>query len=202
MDKALIESIAVEDGKILDAKWHEMRFRKSFRECYGKEPQRPLLDKWELKLPPKDRFKLRIVYNVDERKTTLIPYFPKSIKTLKTVACKHIVYHLKYADRSAINALFEQRGRCDDVLIIRGGMVSDTSTGNILFLKEGQWFTPDTPLLEGTKRAKLLSEGKIHLKSIKKEDISNFECFMIVNALRPFDENNSVPVENILQSHA
>lgn len=71
-------------------------------------------------------------------------------------------------------------------------MVTDCSIGNLLFLKDNHWYTPDTPLLQGTQRAYLLEAQKVHLANIDKNDIWQYEKVMMINALNAFDENRAI----------
>ena len=65
-----------------------------------------------------------------------------------------ICYPYKYTDRDNINRLIELRGDCDDILIIKNGMVTDSSYANVVFRDlNGNWVTPSTFLLPGTIRA-------------------------------------------------
>ena len=90
---------------------------------------------------------------------------------------------MKYTDRSLINTLFAQRGACDEIIIIKNGKVTDCSIGNLIFRQGKKWYTPDTPLLLGTQREKLLQEGKIQECTIFQEDIVNFDEIKIINAM-------------------
>ena len=90
---------------------------------------------------------------------------------------------MKYSDRSLINKLFDQRGSCDEIIIIKNGKVTDCSIGNLIFRQGKKWYTPDSPLLLGTQREKLLQEGKIQERTIFQEDIVNFDEIKIINAM-------------------
>ena len=90
---------------------------------------------------------------------------------------------MKYSDRSLINTLFAQRGTCDEIIIIKNGKVTDCSIGNLIFRQGKKWYTPDSPLLLGTQREKLLQEGKIQERTIFQEDIVNFDEIKIINAM-------------------
>jgi 4-amino-4-deoxychorismate lyase len=96
-----------------------------------------------------------------------------------------------------INELLKQKDDCDDILIIKNGLVTDTSIGNILFLDGKQWITPDSPLLPGTSRARLINEGIVQEKKIQLSNISKFLGFQVVNALIPFSHENQNSIENI-----
>ena len=197
MEFPLIESLAVKDGVVLNAHWHEERYAKSFQEYYNCKPEKTLLSVLR-QLPFKGYHKLRIAYNKTAQEININPYVTKDIITLKVIEANKIDYHLKFTDRSNINALLTLRGKCDDILIVNDGMVSDTSIANLLFLENDKWITPSTPLLKGTQRAKLLSEGMISERIISMTDITTFEAFQIINAMRPFDNEKKLAIENII----
>ena len=109
-------------------------------------------------------------------------------------------YRYKSTDRSMFIRLMEQRGECDDVLIVRDGWVTDTSFTNVVFEDVvGGLYTPDTYLLEGTRRQGLLDAGKIQACPIRVEDIGHFQRVLLVNAMIGLEDEISVPVVNIMK---
>ncbi|MDA3854266.1 MAG: hypothetical protein PF444_08515, partial [Bacteroidales bacterium] len=121
MEFPLIESLAVKDGVVLNAHWHEERYTHTYREYYGGKPEFGLLEKLELQIPEEGYFKLRIAYNKLTKDINISPYEITPIKTLKVVETNQLDYHLKYANREIINQLSTLRGECDDILIINDG---------------------------------------------------------------------------------
>jgi 4-amino-4-deoxychorismate lyase len=65
--------------------------------------------------------------------------------------------------------------------------VTDTSIANVAFYKDGLWFTPKKPLLEGTTRARLLNAGKIIEKDIGVKELKNYSKVALMNAMIDFD---------------
>lgn len=181
MSQVYFESIRVADGKAFNLEYHQRRVDKS--------SDIKLHDVVKtLSLPQDGVYKLRISYTSDlVLRTDISKYLPKKIDTLKAVRDEHIDYSLKSEDRSALNRLHGLKGSCDDVLIIKNGMVTDTSFCNILFSDGSKWVTPSTPLLEGTCRARLISEGKIFVEDISITDLQKYKYYMLVNAMLDFD---------------
>jgi 4-amino-4-deoxychorismate lyase len=194
----LVESIAVKDGVIQNLKWHKKRYAASYSSWYEESPNSQLLDELDIELPNKGYFKLRIEYTPDSKSYTIQPYHTKEISSLKMVEDNDIDYSVKFADRTAIDMLLEMCGECDDILIIKNGAVSDTSAGNILFFDGQAWFTPDTPLLQGTQRAHLIDKQLIMERSIRIGDIHSFIGFQVINAMRPFDSTHYENISHIL----
>lgn len=147
----------------------------------------------------KGYFKCRVTYNpynVDNKFVKFIPYELSSIKTLQLVDGNNIIYDRKYSDRSQINRLFKKRGTADDILIVRKGMITDSSYCNILFFDGKDWVTP-IPLLPGVQRTFLLDQKIIREIPIKEEDIFKYKSFKLINALRNFDRVEAIPIKNI-----
>lgn len=144
-------------------------------------------------------YKGRFLYhpgNPGEETMEFLPYEIKSIATLHPID-SDIDYRFKYSERSALNALYEMRGEQDDILIIKDGMVSDSSYTNIVLFDGKEWVTPSTPLLKGVERKNLLVSGLIREKRIAYADLPHYRSFKLINALRPFSEVDEEPVSNI-----
>ena len=73
---------------------------------------------------------------------------------------------MKLRQRGKLNELFAKKGSCDDVIIVRNGLITDSSYANLIFFDGREWITPKVPLLEGTCRARLLASGKIKTGNI------------------------------------
>lgn len=131
-------------------------------------------------------YKCRVVYGRDIEQVEFVPYQQRAIRTLRRVPCDTIDYSHKYADRSLLNQLFAQRGNCDDVLIIKNGLVTDTSYANIVLYDGQRWVTPAHPLLRGTRRQYLMDIGLIQEAVIEENDLSHYQKFQIINAFHPF----------------
>lgn len=104
-------------------------------------------------------------------------------------------YHLKFSDRKRFDLLPILQN--EEVIILNNGYVSDCSIGNLLFLKQGIWYSPQHYLLKGTQLSKLLDEGKVVLAKIAKQDLHQYEKIMLINALNPFEEPRALPCSQI-----
>lgn len=184
----LIESIKLLDGKFHNLFYHEQRMIQSVSALPGQIGAFSL-EKYlqQLDHPQKGLYKCRIVYDRNSHETTFTPYAPKKINRVKVVEDNDIEYAFKFADREAIDRLFALREDCDDVMIVKRGMVTDCSFSNIVFRKGNHWFTPSTQLLNGTMRRNLLEKNKITAREIRKEDVRSFDTFKIINAMLEFD---------------
>ncbi len=70
-------------------------------------------------------------------------------------------YEFKYQDRTIINSFLTGINDVSDILIIKNGLLTDTSFSNIILFDGEKWITPDTYLLNGVKRRRLLENNEI-----------------------------------------
>lgn len=194
----LIESVKLLDGKFHNLFYHEQRMRRSLQQVCGSNEDFDLEEFLAGKTYPKQGlYKCRIVYDGQSKETTFVPYEPKAISRLKIVEHDRISYAFKFVDRKMIDHLFGLRGECDDILIIKAGMVTDCSFSNIVFRKGELWYTPESALLKGTMRQNLVDKNHIQQEEIRKKDILSFDTFKIINAMLEFD-SPEIAVSNIV----
>ncbi|GAA5220726.1 hypothetical protein GCM10025777_13560 [Membranihabitans marinus] len=150
----------------------------------------------EIKIPsnlPPSLFKCRVVYSNKIETIEFIPYEIRTIHSFECVEDKGIDYRFKRCDRSALNTL-KASSHCDEIIIIREGLVTDSSYANLAFYDGDHWYTPDSPLLPGTCRARLLNEKTIKSTRIRVEDLKKYKEFKLINAMMDWEES---PVYNI-----
>lgn len=194
----LFESVCIENSQIKNAEYHEARFNRSYIQQYKTHPTYSLFDGIHLtNLDNNLKYKLRIGYKQNGTRYSISEYESSIPKSLKLVTDDTITYALKKNNRKKLNALFQQREEADDALIIKNGLVTDTSYSNILLFDGKQIVTPSTPLLAGTCRARLLAKNSIIEQSISVDELQNFESFQLVNALNDFDESRWISIKNI-----
>jgi 4-amino-4-deoxychorismate lyase len=153
-------------------------------EAYGDFLHENIFDR--IQLPDTGIHRLNIWYNrMDtEVKTTL--YTPVPVNTVALVSCEpDFDYRRKYTNREVLNNLLKSASGADEIIIVKNGMITDTSKANIVFEKNGKFYTPDTFLLNGTMRQYLLGSGKITEASIYAENIFDYEKMYFINALNP-----------------
>lgn len=185
------------NGRLCNTTFHNVRFRRSAKEVFGWNTE----SLEELIRIPKEAqtglYKCRIIYGSCIERIEFHPYRLRPIQSLKIVAGDDIDYSYKFENREAIERLFRLCGECDDVLIIKNGYITDTSIANIAFYDGIKWITPSSPLLKGTQREKLLSEGRIVEDDIKPLDLGVFKKARLFNAMIDFGEIE-LPVQNIM----
>ena len=184
-----VESIKLKDGVFYRLKLHQERVNKAFAAFYpDEEPLNILENLNQYSFPQEGTYKCRIVYDADIQSLEFAPYVRREIQSLRLVETNMESRPYKLEDRSDLNAAFALRGDCDDVLLIKDGLLTDTSYCNIALFDDENWFTPRIPLLYGVNRAQLISEEKLIEKDIKATELVNFQCICLFNAMIEFGE--------------
>lgn len=191
-----IESIRVCDGKFCSLEWHLRRMRQTI--AYWQYPLDLSILSWQV---PEELgsgiFKCRIVYDSKIREITYSPYQPRIIRSLKLVDGDALDYAFKYEDRSAIMRLLQLKESCDDILITKGGYITDTSYSNVVLENSEGLFVPHTFLLNGTRRQRLLSEGIVRERAIRPSDLGQYHRLYLINALIGLEEDVSLPLSAV-----
>ncbi len=192
----VFESIRYQDGSYIGLEYHLMRMQRTYRRLYAAEcpfDLKKILDgpadcRWVNGL-----YKVRFLYNRDAYEIQKEPYQRAVIRHFGLVEAGDLDYSLKYTDRSALDAL-KAGSEQDEIIIIRDGLVTDTSFSNLAFCRHGGWFTPKRPLLPGTARAYLLDIGILAEKDIPADEIGTYTGFKLINAMMDW---KSAPVYSI-----
>lgn len=187
------EAIKLKDGVLYNLSYHEKRMRRTIEHFFG--VSFPLLIEI-----PEDKmiglFKCRIVYSDQIHSVEFIPYSFRKVQSLALVKDGSIDYVYKYTDRVALNILLT-KSRCDDIIITKDGYVTDASSSNLVFEDKTGLYTPSTYLLRGTKREYLLDKGMIQERTIKEEDIRNYDSVFLINAMMDLEDGIKIPVVKI-----
>lgn len=198
MSQFLLETIKCLDRKLFNLEFHQHRFNLARNKVYSCSDFISLND--SIKIPEHARkglFRCRVIYSDKIEKIEFVPHKYRPIKSLKLLEDNEIDYHLKYADRDRLNFLFDQRGDCDDILIVKNGCISDSYTANPVFWDGSTWWTPETPLLAGTQRARLIVENKIKVCRITSADLKNYSKIGLINAMQELEEMPVIAMSNV-----
>ena len=191
----LVESIKIQNRQPVNIEWHNKRFNEARSEAFGVITP---IDLQEVIVIPETLgngvYKCRVLYGKEIEVVEFQTYTIRPVKSLKLVDGGDIDYHLKYENREALAQLMAQKGDADDILIVKNGFITDTSYSNIAFFDGKQWFTPDTYLLNGTQRQRLLAEGIVQEASIKPYDLHDFTLAKPINSMLDFEETGCVKI--------
>ena len=182
------ESICVKEGVAENLSFHQARVYKtlqSFDASQNNISLKAIVE--QLTLSTLGLFKLRISYDLNgNHQVKLTPYQYKLINQFALVDIKGYRYDYKYENRDWINEALIQSGT-DEIMMHENGFIKDCSYTNIVFYDGVNWYTPESPLLEGTQRAKLIQEGLILPKALHVKDIPSFVKFKCINAMMHWD---------------
>ncbi len=180
-----LETIRVENKKASHLAYHQQRLERTLL-------AHNLNANYDLSgmiTPPDEAlYRCRILYGAEGAQVSFHSYTLREFRCLQAVVNDTVEYPYKYRDRSQLDRLFEARGECDDVIIIKNGLLTDTTIANLALYDGKQWLTPKTPLLKGTTRARLLDEGSIIESDIRLDDLQRFSKTAIMNAMVGFVE--------------
>ena len=195
---SFIETLQIIDGHFTNPIPHIQRIRTTLAEI---GTSNPILPTFSDTLIPEDKrkgnVKCRYLYNIHKGEIEFADYTPRQIHTLQLIEGNHVDYHLKYADRQVLNNLRAQRGICDDILIIKNGEITDTSYSNVVLFDGSRYIIPRAYLLNGTRRRQLLANGTATEARITPDDLHNFQCLYLINAMLDIKNNICVEVKNI-----
>lgn len=188
-----IEAIEWLDGKAQRIDYHQRRVDEAFQCLFPSELPFSLAEALErfrtgTFFPEKGRYKLRLQYDNQLRTVEFVEYHQRRVESLKLIEIDYATTTFKSSDRQTIDAAFTQRGSCDDVLLVRDGLLTDTSYANIAFFDGQKWISPRIPLLYGTRRAYLLDHQLIETDDIAVNELPRFQCIRLFNALIGFGE--------------
>lgn len=124
------------------------------------------------------------------------PYKKREISSFKLIFDDEINYSKKYLNREKLDSLFLEKENCDEIIIIKNEIVTDTSIANIAIFYENMWITSKNCLLKGTTRARLLEEKFLIEKDISVKMLEKASKIALMNAMIGFDikENYSFNV--------
>jgi 4-amino-4-deoxychorismate lyase len=180
-----IETIRVCDGKPQNLAYHQARMTATMQQLWH-GCSVPDLASCLTDAPQKGTVKARVVY--DNHGICMKSYTDYKVRELKSLRIMHnddICYALKSENRDALTALLNRRNGCDDILIARRGLITDTSYTNVALLKDGHWYTPSVPLLKGTMRQWLIDNGKIEPCPIPVSTLHDYQQVALINAMMP-----------------
>ena len=194
-----IETIKIKEGVPRLLEYHQARFDKTRRDFFLdiKDIVLRKAIKVPLEMSRENVVKCRVIYGKEIEHIEFIKYIPASIKSLKLIH-DDISYAYKFLDRSLFENHLNDKGSFDDILIIRNGLVTDTSFSNVIFRREtGDWITPQSTLLEGVKRQYLLDNKLIRMEKITVRDIHTFKAIKLINAMLDIEDTMEISTSRV-----
>lgn len=193
-----IESIKVEDQKVFLLNRHQQRMTETFLH-FGKVCEINLQELFkELQHDENGLYKWRIVYDLNNiHKAQMLPYAISKLDDFELITNDDLDYSFKYLDREMLDSI-KLKSNASEIIIVKNNSITDTSFSNILFLKNKQWYTPSSYLLNGVQRQQLLESKKIKIADITLDNIKEYSHFQLINAMNDFDDMFIYPIEKII----
>lgn len=194
-----LETIRIQDGHARHVADHIDRMRRTALHFGFTAPALPAdLDALVPHTLRTGTVRCRIVYGHTLRELTFTPYHRRRLERLIAVDAGAMDYALKYADRSPLERPNIPLSEADELLFVRGGYVTDTSYTNLILRRGQELFTPDTCLLDGTCRRRLLRTAQVRTATIRLSDLSAYDELLLVNAMMPLGEALRLPVTSVV----
>ena len=180
----LFESIRIGNGSVMNLPFHKERMARSCREVLGLSSPPSIQEVLKgIVLPQTGVYKLRLAYGETTGPVSVEAYVPRAVTSLRLVTCDDIEYSHKYSDREIFTRLLAEKEKCDDILVVRHGRITDTSYSNIAFYDGEKYITPASPLLDGTMRRSLIARGILVEDDITVNDLRLFVSATLINAM-------------------
>mgnify|MGYP001951807787 FL=1 len=193
-----IETIQIKNRQFQNIHFHNQRLNLTRQNALNQT------DNWQLQqlisIPETltdSVYKCRVIYAHYIQSIEFSSYQIRPIHSLKAIHNNSIDYHYKYLNRDLLQHLFEQRGDCDDILIIKNGLITDSYYCNLAFFYKKNWYTPAAPLLKGTQRAALIEKGIIQEKNILIDDLHIFSKVRLFNAMIEWKNAPEIPIGQV-----
>ena len=176
----------MENGKLMNLSYHRERMERTLLHFWPGALY-PDLEKELHEMPLQEGlFKVRVLYDGKGIcRVESMPYSVRTVRSLKLVEGGDIEYSYKSTDRARLQALLEQKGEADEIVIVKNGRLTDTSFSNIALYDGSSWYTPQYPLLKGTMRQSLLDKGLLKVADLLSDDWNCFEKVALINSMMP-----------------
>jgi len=183
------ESIACIQGKPRNLNLHQARMAQTYLDHFGMRCPFDLASMAQhLDFSPPVKQKWKCYYNEDETKNEIKSYTPSHPLSFACIATK-IDYPYKYSDRSPLIRIKNSLPNGIEPIIIINNALTDTSYSNLIFYKDGKWYTSECYLLRGTMRQSLLDQHLVKECHISLSNVHTFSHFKCINALNSFQES-------------
>jgi 4-amino-4-deoxychorismate lyase len=184
----LFETIKCENRKLHNLDYHNNRVKRSLENVLG------IVDDFDfantIKIPDwvgEGLYRCRVSYRETIEKLEFFSYESKHPKVIQLIENQEIIYQYKFEDRALFQEMIQKSEPADEVIITQNGLITDATYANITLFDGTKWFTPNTSLLLGTKRAYLLDNQLLTEEEIAVTDLKKFKKIAFINAMRDLD---------------
>lgn len=143
--------------------------------------------------------KLKISYNYYSFEYNIQPYAQRKHKKFIINQIMDIQYSHKYSDRSFFKLAKAKALPDTEILFYSNNQFTDSTYSNLIFLKNNQWLTPKSYLLNGCMRQFLLDQKIISETTISFEDLPKCSGFKLINSMNSLEEAIEYPIDLIMK---
>jgi 4-amino-4-deoxychorismate lyase len=179
------ETLLIKDKKINNLTYHNARLNDTIKQNFNIDSRLDLAN--FIDIEDDKELRCKVIYDRSIKEILYYPIKKRVFKRFKLID-SDIVYDFKYLDRSKLDNLYKQKEDCDDIIIIKNDLLTDTTIANIAYFDGKDWITPKTPLLKGSMRAYMLKNKLLLEKDVKIEDIKKAKKIALINAIIGFHE--------------
>lgn len=186
MKQQFVETIKIKEGRAQAIAYHQERMERTIRHFFPSlgVASMPSLERLLAPKAHMELYKARVVYGESGVESIeYAPYSMREVHSLQVVEDDNITYNFKSTNRDCLNALAARKGGCDEIIIVKRGLVRDTSYTNVALYDGKLWLTPRQPLLLGTKRAYLLEKKLIQEADLTLDDLRKAQKVSLFNAM-------------------
>ncbi len=179
MNELYFETIKCDDFEVFNLHYHIQRISRTIGININLQ---------EYIYPPSNKLlKCKVIYdNSGIVNIEYNQYHKKNISSFKLVYDNDINYNKKYLNRDCIDNLKKGISE-DEIIIVKNGLITDTSIANIAIYYENRWITPKTPLLIGTSRNRYIDNDLLIQKDISVKMLKESNKIALLNAMVDFD---------------
>jgi 4-amino-4-deoxychorismate lyase len=185
----LFESIRVDNGQIPLLNFHQKRVDISYSSVFKKvntynlqECIKPFLKKDGIQ-------KCRFIYDDKKYRIEIIDYQiiePKRIGWLRIDP--NFNYSFKYYDRNFFNKIKESYSGFNEIILVKNDLITDSTYCNLIVYAKGKWIVPQTCLLNGVERTRIISAYNFPIEPITIDEFLSAKEYKLINAMRPFED--------------
>ena len=181
------ETIKCYDEEVLNIHWHQRRIANTV----GLN-----INLLEYIYPPSNQLlKCKVTYDKDGiLDISYATYNERKINSFKVVIDNDIEYEYKSRNRDKIDYLFSKKENADEIIIIKNNLITDTSIANIALYISNHWYTPKSPLLNGTCKDRLIEEKFLIEKDLTIDDLLSTKKIALMNAMIDFKIINNFDI--------
>ncbi|HIP55975.1 MAG TPA: branched-chain amino acid aminotransferase [Arcobacter sp.] len=176
VENRFFETIKCDDYKVFNLEYHKKRMANTVGKNFSLE---------EYIYPNShELLKCKVIYTSNDIiDISYDKYTAKNITSFKLIYDDNIDYSFKSFNREDINSLLLKKESADEIIIIKNGLLTDTSIANIAIYLDDVWITPIKPLLHGTTKNRYIDNNILIQKDITVEMLLRSKKIALLNAM-------------------